>query len=104
MTQGNSGTQRIQEPTGGGLQVRSGPLVSGAVLVGVGGLIALVGIAIGGFHLLSAIREWVSQMEVPPSEVAKQKLAQARAAAAAAREAGAGAWQNSPANKRATVP
>ncbi len=83
----------------GGLQVRSGPLVSGAALVGVGGVIALVGIAIGGFHLLSAVR----QLEVRPSELAKQKLAQARAAVAAAGAAGAGAWQNAPADSRAPV-
>jgi hypothetical protein len=85
----------------GGLQVRRGPLVSGAALIGVGGLIALVGVAIGGFHLLSAVRQWVSEMEVPPSEFAKQKLAQAKAAAAAAGSAGAGAWQDAPSNSRA---
>jgi hypothetical protein len=84
---------------GGGLQVRRGPLLSGAALIGVGGLIALVGVAVGGFHLLSAFRQWAKEMEVPPSELAKQKLAQARAAAAA----GADAWQNAPANSRASV-
>jgi hypothetical protein len=85
--------------TNGGLQVRSGPLVSGATLIGVGGLIALVGVAIGGFHLLSALRKWVSAMDVPPSELARQKLAQAKAAAAA----GADAWQNAPTDSRAPV-
>jgi hypothetical protein len=103
MTQGNSGTQRIQERTGGALQVRSGPLVSGAALIGIGGLIALVGVAIGGFHLLSAVRQWVAEMETSPTELAKQKVAQARAAAAAASAAGQGAWQNAPADSRATV-
>ena len=82
-----------------GPQLRSGPLVSGAALVGVGGLLALAGIAVGGFHLLSAVRQWVSEMEVPPSELARQKLAQAKAAAAA----GAGAWQNGPSDRRAGV-
>lgn len=85
--------------TNGGLQVRSGPLVSGAALIGVGGLIALIGVGIGGFHLLSALRKWVRAMEVPPSELAKQKLAQAKAAAAA----GADAWQNTPADSRTPV-
>ena len=37
------------------------------------------------------------------SYVAKQKLAQAKAAASAAGTAGAGAWQNAPADSRATV-
>jgi len=96
-------TQTDKSTGGGGPQVRRGPLVSGAALIGIGGLIALVGVAIGGFHLLSALRQWVSEMETPPSELAKQKLAQAKAAAAAASSAGAGAWQNAPADSRASV-
>jgi hypothetical protein len=71
-------------------QVKPAPMLTGAGLVGVGGLIALAGLAVSGFHLLSAIRRWVEEMEVPPSQQVKIKLAQARAAAAA----GAGAWQN----------
>jgi hypothetical protein len=69
-------------------------MLTGAGLVGVGGLIALAGLAVGGFHLLSAIRRWVEEMEVPPSQLAKIKLAQAKAAAVAGAVAGAGAWQN----------
>src|SRR5258708_12506192 len=72
-TRRNTGTEN--STGGGGLQVRSGPLVSAAALVGVGGLIALVGIAIGGFHLLSAGRQWVSEMGVPPTAPANHKLA-----------------------------
>jgi hypothetical protein len=87
----------------GTLQVRSGPMLSGAALIGVGGLIARVGVAIGGFHLLSAIRQWVGEMETSPSDLAKQKLAQAKAAAAAASAAGADAWQNTPTDSRAPV-
>jgi len=71
-------------------QVKPAPMLTGAGLVGVGGLIALVGLGIGGFHLLSAFQRWVRGMEVPPSQLAKMKLAQARVAAAA----GATAWQN----------
>jgi hypothetical protein len=71
-------------------QVKPAPMLTGAGLVGAGGLIALAGLAVSGFHLLSAIRRWVDEMEVPPSQLAKIKLAQARAAAVA----GAGAWQN----------
>jgi hypothetical protein len=58
-----------------------------------GGVLALAGFVVGGAHLLVAIRRWVREMEIPPSEVAKLKLAQARAAASA----GADAWQNGPA-------
>jgi hypothetical protein len=71
-------------------QVRPAPMLTGAGLVGVGGLIALVGLGIGGFHLLSAIQQWVREMEVPPSQLAMMKLRQAKVAAAA----GASAWQN----------
>ena len=73
-----------------GLQVRPAPLVTGGTLIAVGGAIALVGVAIGGAHLISATRQWIREMDVPPSELAKLKLAQARAAASA----GADAWQN----------
>ena len=65
-------------------------LVTSAVLVGTGTFIALAGLALGGAHLLSVTRRWVSEMEVPPSELAKLKFAQARGAVSA----GAAAWQN----------
>jgi hypothetical protein len=74
-------------------QVRPAPLVTGGALIAVGGAIALAGLAVGGAHLIAATRRWISEMEVPPSEIAKLKLAQARAAASA----GADAWQNGPA-------
>jgi len=73
-----------------GLQVRSAPLVTGGALVAAGGVLALAGFVVGGAHLLVAIRQWIKQMEVPPSELAKLKLAQAKAAAAA----GADAWHD----------
>ena len=73
-----------------GPQFDAGPLITSAVLVGAGTFIALAGLALGGTHLLSATQRWVSEMEVPPSELAKMKLAQARAAVSA----GAVAWQN----------
>ncbi len=80
-----------------GPQVRSAPLVTGGALIAAGGVLALAGLVIGGAHLLAATRQWVREMEIPPSEVAKLKLAQARAAAAAGAAAGANAWQNGPA-------
>jgi membrane protein implicated in regulation of membrane protease activity len=73
-----------------GPQFDSAPLITGAALLGAGTLIALVGLAIGGGHLVAATRRWVKEMEVPPSELARQKWAQARTAV----EAGASAWQN----------
>ena len=73
-----------------GPQFESAPLVTGAAMLGAGALIALIGLAIGGGHLVAATRRWVKEMEVPPSELAKQKWAQARTAV----EAGTSAWQN----------
>jgi hypothetical protein len=73
-----------------GPQFRSAPLITSAVLVGVGTFVIFAGLAVGGSHLLSATRQWVREMEVPPSELAKLKYAQARAAVTA----GTAAWQN----------
>ena len=53
-------------------------------------MIVLAGLAVGGGHLLTATRRWVNEMEVPPSELARIKWTQARAAMSA----GAQAWQN----------
>jgi hypothetical protein len=75
-----------------GPQFRAGPLITSAALVGAGTLVALAGLALGSTHLLTAIRQWVREMEVPPSELARQKWAQARTAVAA----GTAAWQNGP--------
>jgi hypothetical protein len=71
-------------------QFNSGTLITGAVLTGAGMMLVLAGLAVGSSHLFSATRRWVRDMDVPPSELARQKWAQARAAAAA----GGAAWQN----------
>ncbi|HEY1667969.1 MAG TPA: hypothetical protein VGG54_19960 [Trebonia sp.] len=73
-----------------GPQFESAPLITGAALLGAGTLIALIGLAVGGGHLIAATRRWVKEMEVPPSELARQKWAQARTAVGA----GTSAWQN----------
>jgi hypothetical protein len=78
------------ESPANGPQFRTAPLVVSAVLVGAGTLIALAGLAVGAAHVASATRQWIDEMEVPPSEQARQKWAQARTAMAA----GAAAWQN----------
>ena len=71
-------------------ELRTGPLITGAALVGAGAMIALAGLAVGGSHLFSATRRWIQEMEVPPREQARIKWAQAKTASAA----GAAAWQN----------
>jgi hypothetical protein len=78
-----------------GPRFESGPLIASAVLVGAGAALAFAGFAVGGSHLLQAVRRWVNEMEVAPSERAKIALAQAKAAAAA----GADAWQKAPQNQ-----
>ena len=72
-----------------GPQFRSAPLITSAAMVGGGTLIALAGLAVGGGYLMSATRQWINEMEVP-SELARLKWTQARAAMAA----GTAAWQN----------
>jgi hypothetical protein len=73
-------------------QVQSGPLVAGGVLVGVGALIALIGAAVAGGHVISAVRAWVKELETPPSELARLKWEQAKSAAAS----GATTWRDHP--------
>jgi hypothetical protein len=76
----------------GGMQVNRSLLVGGGVLVGIGGLLGFTGMVLVGSALLSATRQWVNQLEHPPSEIARRGWQQARAAASA----GAGAWRNGP--------
>ena len=78
------------ENRGSGPQYRAAPLIISAAMVGTGAVIVLAGLAVGGAHLLTATRRWVNEMEVPPSELARIKWTQARAAMSA----GAQAWQN----------
>jgi hypothetical protein len=73
-----------------GIQLNRSLLVGGGVLVGVGGLLGFTGFVLAGSALLSATRQWVDQLERPPSEIARRKWQQAKAAAAA----GAEAWRN----------
>jgi hypothetical protein len=73
-----------------GFALQTGPLLAGAVLIGIGSLLGLAGVAIAGAALGAAARRYVNNMEVPPSELAKQNLAKARAAASA----GVSAWRN----------
>jgi hypothetical protein len=75
-----------------GMQLNRSLLVGGGLLVGIGGLLGLTGMALVGSALLSATRQWIKQLEQPPSELARRKWQQARVAASA----GAQAWRNGP--------
>ncbi len=85
------------DETSNSLQLRSGPLITGAALLAAGGMIALAGIAIGSSHVVAASRRWIQAMEVPPTELAKLRLAQAKVAALA----GAEAWRTESAKRAA---
>jgi hypothetical protein len=73
-------------------EVRSGPLVAGGILIGIGAVVAMVGVAVAGTHVAAATRAWINELETPPSQLAMLKWEQAKAAAAA----GAATWQGHP--------
>jgi hypothetical protein len=70
-------------------QVETGPFVVGTVLIGVGGLLAFIGVIVACLHALSQGSRLVSQLETPPNEMARTKMNQLMAAATA----GANAWK-----------
>jgi membrane protein implicated in regulation of membrane protease activity len=86
----------MTDPTSNGedLQLNRSLLVGGGVLVALGGLLGFTGMALVTSALLSAARRWVDRMEQPPSDIARRKWQQTRAAAAA----GAAAWRDKPPN------
>ncbi len=72
------------------IQINTRQVISGAVLMGLGGALALAGVAMAGTALVAAYRERVQQMEVPPSALARQNWNRFKAATAA----GVGEWRN----------
>jgi hypothetical protein len=54
------------------IQLNKQQIIAGAVLMGVGGALALAGVAMAGTALATAFRQRVQQMDVPPSELARQ--------------------------------
>ena len=72
------------------LQVNTTLVTRGVVLIGVGGALALTGVALGSSALLAATRRWVEQLETPPTELARRSWEQAKAATTA----GADAWRH----------
>ncbi len=70
-------------------QLNKTPMIIGAALIGAGGMVGLAGLIVGGAAMASATRQWFRELEVPPSEVVKQKWGATKAATTA----GATAWQ-----------
>jgi hypothetical protein len=74
------------------VQLNRNLIIGGGVLVALGGLLGFTGMALVLSALISATRRWVDRMEQPPSDIARRKWQQTKAAAAA----GAAAWRDSP--------
>jgi hypothetical protein len=70
-------------------QLNKTPMITGAVLVCAGGLIGLMGMLVSGTAMASACRQWFRELDMTPSDAAKHKWSQTKAASAA----GAAAWQ-----------
>jgi hypothetical protein len=87
-----SNNEAVGQATANWPQVRSGPLVTGGILIGVGALVAIAGAAVAGTHIVAATRAWIKELETPPDQFARLKWEQAKAAATA----GASTWQGHP--------
>jgi hypothetical protein len=73
----------------GTIELNRGLIVGGGALIAVGGLLGFAGMALLSSALISATRQWVDHLERPPSEMAKRRWEQTKAAATA----GAAAWR-----------
>ena len=82
----------VEVAAGNWPQVRSGPLMVGGILFGIGALVALAGMAVAGTHVAAATRAWIRELETPPDQMAGLKWEQAKAAMAA----GATTWREHP--------
>ena len=80
----------------GDIQLNRNLLVGGGVLVALGGLLGFTGMALVSSALISATRQWVDQLERPPTEIARRRWEQTKAAATAGATAGAAAWRDKP--------
>jgi hypothetical protein len=77
----------------GDVQLNRGMIVGGGVLVALGGLLGFTGMTLLVSALISASRRWVDKMEKPPSDIARRKWQQTKAAATAGATAGTAAWR-----------
>jgi hypothetical protein len=73
-----------------GVRLNTGPLIFGAELIGVGGVLLMAGFAVGGMTMMSTARRWIGDQQMPPAEIVRQHWRKTAAAAAA----GVSAWQN----------
>lgn len=79
-------------PTTNWPEVRSGPLMAGGILIGIGAVVALAGLAVAGTHVAAATRAWIKDLETPPDQLARLRWEQAKTAIAT----GAASWREHP--------
>jgi len=65
-------------------------LITGAALTVVAGVVGLAGATLTALGAAKAVRRRIEQMNVPPSELARQQYRRAKTAV----RAGTGAWRN----------
>jgi hypothetical protein len=65
------------------IQLNKQLVTAGSVLMGVGAALALAGAAMAGTALVTALRQRVRQMDVPPGELARQHWSAVRHATSA---------------------
>jgi hypothetical protein len=82
----------VGQSAGNWPEVRSGPLMVGGILIGIGALVALAGMAVAGTHAAMATRAWLKDLETPPDQLARLRWEQAKTAMAA----GATTWREHP--------
>jgi hypothetical protein len=85
-----------------GFQLDARLIERGAWVFGAGALLSMIGLAMTSRELATATRRYIQQMDVPPNQLARQGLTQAKLAASqlkvaatAGAAAGADAWRHS---------
>ena len=73
--------------SGNQFTVDSRSIIIGGTLFGLGVGACIAGAAVSGSAMLSAVHNWIGNMERPPAELARGTWTQAKAAATAAQQA-----------------
>ena len=77
-----------QAPQAAKLEFNVEQIRAGAIMLGVGGVIAFAGAAVAGLAIAAAFQRRMQQMGVPPTELARQHWSAVRHAT----NAGVGVW------------
>jgi len=75
------------------LPINTGLLTAAGVVALLGCLLLGIAALIGSNVVMSAVRDWTNQQEVPPTETAKSVIKMLHNAALAGTTAGADAWR-----------